>query len=80
METVITVIILIIIYRFIATSTDRTFQNRMPPPGKEIDHDAMNHDLVLTGDKQAVKEKFNRGGYDIPEGEGFRRFKNNERF
>lgn len=78
MATIITIIILIVLYKWLSTRTDRTFQNRLPPPGMETDHAAMNRDLTLTGDKQAVKEKFNRGGYDIPEGEGYRRWKNNE--
>lgn len=80
MVEVITIIIIIIIYRLIATSTDRTFQNRTSPSNMETDHAAMNRDLTLTGDQQYVKEKFNRGGYDVPKGECYRKFKNNERF
>lgn len=79
MEIILGIIAVIIIYR-LSTRTDRTFQNRLPPSGMETDHVAIDRDLANTGNKQYVKEKFNRGGYDIPEGESYRRWKNNERF
>lgn len=41
------------------------FDNRLPPSGYRTDHDEMNKDLTLGMSRNDVKDKFNRGGYDV---------------
>lgn len=35
--------------------------------GYRTDYGAMNRDLAMGMSKDAVKDKFNRGGYDVPD-------------
>lgn len=58
-------IILIGIFVVPAIIRDHTFNNRTTPDGYGTDHDAMFHDLSSGMSKTAVKDKYNRGGYDI---------------
>lgn len=46
---------------------EHTFNNRISPDGYRTDYGAMNRDLAMGMSKDAVKDKFNRGGYDVPD-------------
>lgn len=60
-------IILIIVVVCLCKSTDWKFNNRTSPDGYRTDWAAMNHNLAMGKSKTEVKQKFNRGGYDIPD-------------
>lgn len=47
--------------------TDHKFNTRIPPQGSQVDWGAMNNDLTSGKSKTEVKQKFNRGGYDVPD-------------
>ncbi len=66
MAFVISLAIVIFIGYRVLTSTDRKVDNRRCPPGKQIDYGAMNHDLAMGKRQSEVKDKYIRGGYDIP--------------
>lgn len=48
-----------------AMLTDHKFNTRISPDGYKTDWSAMNRDLAMSKSKTEVKQKFNRGGYDI---------------
>lgn len=66
MVPVLTLALIIFIFYRINTSTDRKFNNRRSPPGMKTDWGAFNHDLARGKSQTEVKDKFNRGEYDIP--------------
>ena len=45
--------------------TNAKFDNRLPPDGYCVDHEAMNRDLAMRKSKMDVMRKCNNGGYDI---------------
>ena len=65
MGTLIGIAILFAIFVLPSIIRDYKFDNRLPPSGYETDHGAMNKDLVMGMSKNDVKDKFNRGGYDV---------------
>lgn len=67
METLIGLIVLGLIVGIPLYKREHTFNNRTSPPGYKTDWEAMNHDLAMGKSKNDVKDKFNRGGYDIPD-------------
>lgn len=67
METLIGLIVFGLIIGIPLYKREHTFNNRTSPPGYKTDYGAMNHDLTMGMSKDAVKDKFNRGGYDIPD-------------
>ena len=67
METLIGLIILFLIFGLPAIMREHTFNNRTSPPGYRTDYGAMNRDLAMGKSKNDVKDKFNRGGYDVPD-------------
>lgn len=66
MEILIGLIFLFCIFGLPALMREHTFNNRTSPDGYKTDYGAMNHDLAMGKSKNEVKDKFNRGGYDIP--------------
>lgn len=64
METLIGLIVFGAILGIPAIMREYKFNNRISPNG--TDWAAMNHDLAMGKSKNDVKDKFNRGGYDIP--------------
>lgn len=66
MATVISLAIVIFIAYRIFTSTERKFQNRLPPLGMKVDHGAMNQDIANGKSKNEIMQKCNDGKYDIP--------------
>lgn len=66
MEIILSAIFLVVVY-CLCKSTDWKFNNRVSPPGYKTDYGAMNHDLASGKSQTEVKQKFNRGGYDIPD-------------
>lgn len=46
---------------------EHTFNNRTSPNGYKTDWGAMNQDIARGKSKTEVKQKFNRGGYDVPD-------------
>ena len=69
MGTIIALIVFGLIVGIPIYKREHTFNNRISPPGYETDWSAMNRDLTAGMSKDAVKDKFNRGGYDIPKKE-----------
>lgn len=69
MGTIIGLALVIFILYHIFTATDRKFDKRLSPPGMKTDWGAFNQDLANGKSQTEVKDKFNRGGYDIPCGE-----------
>ena len=67
METLIGLVVLFLIFVLPAIMRERTFNNRTSPNGYKTDWAAMNYDLAMGKSKNDVKDKFNRGGYDIPD-------------
>ena len=67
METLIGLIIFGLIIGIPLYKREHTFNNRISPPGYKTDWGAMNHDLAMGKSKNDVKDKFNRGGYDVPD-------------
>ncbi len=67
METLIGLIVLGLIFGLPALIREHTFNNRVSPPGYRTDYGKMNHDLTMGMSKNDVKNKFNRGGYDVPD-------------
>lgn len=67
METLIGLVVLFLIFVLPAIMREHTFNNRISPDGYKTDWAAMNHDLAMGKSKNDVKDKFNRGGYDIPD-------------
>lgn len=65
METLITLIIFGAILFLPGIITDYKFDNRISPNGYKTDWGAMNHDLATGKSQTEVKQKFNRGGYDV---------------
>lgn len=59
-------IIVILIFYAIFKSIDYKFDNRVSPPGYKTDWGAMNRDLANGKSQLEVKQKFNRGEYDVP--------------
>lgn len=66
MATIISLAIIIFIFYRIFTSTERKFDNRLPPSGMKVDHCAMNYDLAMGKSKNEVMQKCNDRKYDIP--------------
>lgn len=66
METLIGLIVFGLIIGIPLYKREHTFNNRIPPEGYKTDHGAMSHDLAMGMSKNDVKDKFNRGGYDVP--------------
>ncbi len=66
MTTLITLAIIIFIFYRISTSTERKFQNRLPPSGMKVDYGAMNQDIAKGKSKNYIMQKCNDGGYDVP--------------
>ena len=66
MATLISLAIIIFIFYRIFTATDRKFDKRMAPPGMKIDWSNLNQDLANGKSQTEVKDKYNRGEYDIP--------------
>ncbi len=68
METLIGLIVLFLIFGLPAIMREHKFNNRTSPNGYKTDWGAMNNDLIINGmSKNEVKDKFNRGGYDVPD-------------
>lgn len=65
METLIGLIVFGLIIGIPLYKREHTFNNRISPNGYETDYGVMNRDLVNGMSKDAVKDKFNRGGYDV---------------
>lgn len=66
MELIASIILLIIIY-CLYKAPERKFNNRVSPPGMKTDWGKMNHDTAMGMSKRDVMNKFNNGGYDIPD-------------
>lgn len=66
MEIIASIILIVIVY-CLCKSTDWKFDHRTPSNGYKTDYGAMNRDLASGKSKTEVKQKFNRGGYDIPD-------------
>lgn len=66
MGNLIWLIILFVFFILPKAMTDYTFNNRTSPPGYRTDWAAMNRDTALGKSNTEIKEKFNRGDYDIP--------------
>lgn len=62
---IIGIILLVIVYA-IYKSIDYNFSNRTSPNGYRTDWGAMNRDLANGKSQMEIKQKFNRGEYDIP--------------
>lgn len=67
METLIGLVVLFLIFGVPAIIREHKFNNRTSPNGYKTDWGAMNQDLAMGKSKNDVKNKFNRGGYDIPD-------------
>ena len=65
MEIIASSIFLLVVY-CVCKYPDWKFNNRVAPPGYKTDYGAMNRDLGMGKSQMEVKQKFNRGGYDIP--------------
>ncbi len=65
METLIGLIVFGLIIGIPLYKREHTFNNRTSPNGYKTDYGAMNRDLALGMSKNDVKDKFNRGGYNI---------------
>lgn len=65
METLIGLIVLFLIFGLPNIIRNYTFDNRTSPNGYKTDFGAMNRDLANGMSKNNVKDKFNRGGYDV---------------
>lgn len=65
MEILIGLAVIFAIYILPSIIRDWKFDNRLPPSGYRTDHGEMNKDLALGMSKNDVKDKFNRGGYDV---------------
>lgn len=67
METLIGLIVFGLIIGIPLYKREHTFNNRTSPDGYRTDWGAMNRDLTTGMSKNDVKDKFNRGGYDVPD-------------
>jgi len=65
METLIGLAVLFCIFVLPGMLTDYKFNNRTSPDGYRTDWTAMNRDMAMGKSKTEVKQKFNRGGYDV---------------
>lgn len=65
METLLGLLLLFVFFGLPALMREHTFNNRTSPNGYETDWGAMNRDLAMGKSKNDVKDKFNRGGYDV---------------
>ena len=67
MEQFITLILIIVVFCLPGWITNYKFNNRTSPNGYKTDYSAMNRDFAMGKSKTEVKQKFNSGGYDIPD-------------
>lgn len=67
METLLGLALLFLFFGLPSLMREHKFNNRTSPNGYKTDYGAMNHDLTMGMSKNDVKDKFNRGGYDVPD-------------
>lgn len=66
MEIIVSIVFWVAFYCFLKWP-EWMANNRMPPPGKKSDWNAMNYDLTMGMSKDDFYRKKNSGGYDIPD-------------
>jgi len=67
MGTLIGLVILLCVLFLPGSIRDYKFSNRTSPNGYKTDWNSMTNDLVNGESQESIKQKFNRGFYDIPD-------------
>lgn len=65
MVTLIGIIVILAILFLPSLIRDYIFNNRISPDGYKTDWGEMNRDMANGKSKDEVKQKFNKGGYDL---------------
>lgn len=66
-KTLIGLVVLFLLFVLPSIMREHKFNNRTSTNGYKTDFGAMNYDLTMGMFKNDVKDKFNRGGYDVPD-------------